>query len=81
MGGAVIGIATALGPVLGGVITTEWNWRGIFLVNVPIGAGALAATLGRVEESRSSVTPGGPTGPACWPVHRRAGQPYCEHPG
>ena len=35
--GAVIGIATALGPVLGGLITTEWNWRGIFLVNVPVG--------------------------------------------
>jgi EmrB/QacA subfamily drug resistance transporter len=51
--GAVIGIATALGPVLGGVITTEWNWRGIFLVNVPIGVFALAATIWRVEESRA----------------------------
>src|SRR5271156_4241506 len=39
--GAVVGIATALGPVLGGLITTEWNWRGIFLVNLPIGAFAL----------------------------------------
>ncbi|HEY0938372.1 MAG TPA: MFS transporter [Trebonia sp.] len=51
--GAVIGIATALGPVLGGVITTEWDWRGIFLVNVPVGVFALAATIWRVEESRS----------------------------
>ena len=51
--GAVIGIATALGPVLGGVITTEWDWRGIFLVNVPIGVLALAGTVWRVEESRS----------------------------
>jgi EmrB/QacA subfamily drug resistance transporter len=51
--GAVIGISTALGPVLGGVITTEWNWRGIFLVNVPIGVFALAAAIWRVEESRS----------------------------
>jgi EmrB/QacA subfamily drug resistance transporter len=51
--GAVIGISTALGPVLGGVITTEWNWRGIFLVNVPIGVLALAVTIWRVEESRS----------------------------
>src|ERR1700749_2132512 len=31
--GAVVGIATAVGPVLGGVITTEWSWRGIVLVN------------------------------------------------
>lgn len=52
-GGAVIGISTALGPVLGGVITTDWDWRGIFLVNIPIGVLALAVTIWRVEESRS----------------------------
>src|SRR5215469_867186 len=51
--GAVMGISTALGPVLGGVITTNWSWRGIFLVNVPIGILALAVTMWRVEESRS----------------------------
>ena len=51
--GAVIGISTALGPVLGGVITTEWDWRGIFLVNVPVGVLALVVTIWRVEESRS----------------------------
>jgi EmrB/QacA subfamily drug resistance transporter len=51
--GAVVGIATAVGPVLGGVITTDWNWRGIFLVNVPVGVLALAVTVWRVEESRS----------------------------
>jgi EmrB/QacA subfamily drug resistance transporter len=51
--GAVIGISTALGPVLGGIITTEWSWRGIFLVNIPIGIAALAVTAWRVEESRS----------------------------
>jgi EmrB/QacA subfamily drug resistance transporter len=50
--GAVVGIATAVGPVLGGVITTDWNWRGIFLVNVPVGVVALAVTVWRVEESR-----------------------------
>jgi EmrB/QacA subfamily drug resistance transporter len=51
--GAVVGIATALGPVLGGVITTDWDWRGIFLVNVPVGVFALAVTFWRTEESRS----------------------------
>jgi predicted MFS family arabinose efflux permease len=35
------------------VITTEWDWRGIFLVNVPVGVLALAVTVWRVEESRS----------------------------
>src|ERR1700728_5017938 len=51
--GAVVGISTALGPVLGGVITTEWDWRGIFLVNVPVGVFAVVVTVLRVEESRS----------------------------
>src|SRR6202453_4913214 len=27
--GAISGVSTALGPVLGGVITTDWSWRGI----------------------------------------------------
>lgn len=51
--GAVTGVSTALGPVLGGVITTDWDWRGIFLVNVPIGVFALIVTVWRVAESRS----------------------------
>src|ERR1700761_5214264 len=51
--GAVVGIATALGPVLGGIITTDWDWRGIFLVNIPIGVFALAVTIWRTDESRS----------------------------
>ncbi len=51
--GGITGVATALGPVLGGVITTNWSWRGIFLVNVPIGVLAVALTAWRVEESKS----------------------------
>ncbi len=43
--GAITGIAVALGPVLGGVITSDINWRGIFLVNLPIGVAAIAITL------------------------------------
>src|SRR5580700_5924569 len=51
--GAITGVSTALGPVLGGVITTDWSWRGIFLVNVPVGIFAVAVTILRAEESRS----------------------------
>jgi EmrB/QacA subfamily drug resistance transporter len=50
--GAVTGAAVAIGPVLGGIITTGWSWRGIFFVNIPVGAIALAVTLWRVAESR-----------------------------
>ncbi|MBO0823503.1 MAG: MFS transporter [Actinobacteria bacterium] len=31
-----------VGPVLGGVVVTYWSWRGIFLVNIPIGLVLLA---------------------------------------
>src|SRR6185437_13604488 len=34
-----------LGPPLGGFITTYWSWPWIFLVNVPIGALAIALTM------------------------------------
>jgi EmrB/QacA subfamily drug resistance transporter len=50
--GAIAGIAVAIGPVLGGAITSGLSWRWIFLVNVPIGAATLAATLLRLDESR-----------------------------
>jgi EmrB/QacA subfamily drug resistance transporter len=50
--GAVTGIAVAVGPVLGGVITSGLSWRWIFLVNIPLGVAAIAVTLLRIEESR-----------------------------
>ena len=51
--GATTGIATALGPILGGVITSGFSWRGIFWVNLPVGAAAVVITLWRVAESRA----------------------------
>jgi EmrB/QacA subfamily drug resistance transporter len=51
--GAITGVAVSLGPILGGIITTGISWRGIFLVNVPIGVVALAITWWRVDESRA----------------------------
>jgi EmrB/QacA subfamily drug resistance transporter len=57
--GAITGVAVSLGPILGGLITTDISWRGIFLVNVPIGVGAILITWYRVEESRAE-RPGRP---------------------
>lgn len=51
--GAITGVAVSLGPILGGLITTGISWRGIFLVNVPIGVAAVAVTRWRVDESRA----------------------------
>jgi EmrB/QacA subfamily drug resistance transporter len=50
--GAVTGLAVAIGPVIGGALTTGLSWRWIFLVNVPIGAAALVICWLRVDESR-----------------------------
>ena len=50
--GAVTGGAVAIGPVLGGVITSGLGWEWIFFVNVPIGAIAVFLTLTRVADSR-----------------------------
>lgn len=50
--GAVTGAAVAVGPVLGGVITTGIGWEWIFYVNVPIGILAVFVTLTQVEDSR-----------------------------
>ena len=50
--GAVTGAAVAVGPVLGGVITTGIGWEWIFFVNVPIGIIAVFVTLTQVKESR-----------------------------
>ena len=50
--GATTGVAVAVGPVLGGVLTSYLSWNWIFFVNIPICVLALAVTLTKVEENR-----------------------------
>jgi EmrB/QacA subfamily drug resistance transporter len=50
--GAITGAAVAVGPVLGGVITSAIGWEWVFFVNVPIGAVAVFVTVTQVLESR-----------------------------
>jgi EmrB/QacA subfamily drug resistance transporter len=50
--GAVAAIATALGPLLGGLLTTGLSWHWIFYVNLPVGALAILITLTRVQQFR-----------------------------
>jgi EmrB/QacA subfamily drug resistance transporter len=50
--GATIASSFAIGPLVGGALTTGLDWRWIFLVNIPIGLLCLAGTFHGVEESR-----------------------------
>ncbi|MGA2520767.1 MAG: MFS transporter, partial [Acidimicrobiales bacterium] len=50
--GAVLGGAVAVGPLVGGALTSAVGWRWIFFVNIPIGVVAVAITLVKVQESR-----------------------------
>jgi EmrB/QacA subfamily drug resistance transporter len=50
--GATIGVAVAIGPLVGGAITTALGWRWVFYLNVPIGVAAIALTFARLRESR-----------------------------
>lgn len=35
---SVFPLGALVGPIAGGLILTDWTWRGLFLVNVPVGA-------------------------------------------
>ena len=51
--GAVTGIATTLGPVLGGVVTELLNWSCIFWINVPIAVVAAVCVALRIHGGRN----------------------------
>lgn len=66
--GPVMGLAAVCGPVLGGILTRAdvlgTSWRAVFLVNVPLGIGVLAASA-LLREDRAAQRPRlDPTGTA-----------------
>lgn len=56
MYGAMLGFASAVGLVLGGLLTDAnlfgWSWRSVFFVNVPVAVGALIAGMRFVPETK-----------------------------
>jgi EmrB/QacA subfamily drug resistance transporter len=54
--GATIGGSFALGPAVGGALTSGISWRAVFYLNIPLGIAALALTPRLVRESRALST-------------------------
>lgn len=48
---SVVGVATALGPVIGGYLIKVSSWRSIFSINIPIGIIAIIMTWRFVDET------------------------------
>ncbi|MDQ3893043.1 MAG: DHA2 family efflux MFS transporter permease subunit [Actinomycetota bacterium] len=53
--GAVSGSGAAAGVLLGGALTSAFDWPWIFFINVPVGVLLLALTPRLVDESRAEV--------------------------
>jgi EmrB/QacA subfamily drug resistance transporter len=49
--GGMVALGAVVGPVVGGLIVTNYAWEWIFLINIPIGIAALVATFFIVPES------------------------------
>ena len=55
--GATIGASFAVGPAVGGALTSGLDWQWIFLINLPIGIACLAVTRAYVQESQDPNAP------------------------
>ena len=57
--GATFGVASVLGPLIGGFFVDNLSWRWVFYINLPIGAVALAVTAavlpGRLSKARHVI--------------------------
>ena len=59
--GAVAGVATLVGPILGGVLVDGLGWEWIFFVNVPVGVVGFVLAVRLVPDAadpRAPVRPG-----------------------
>jgi EmrB/QacA subfamily drug resistance transporter len=56
--GTVASMGIAVGVLFGGILTTVFDWRAVFFINVPIGAIVLTGVLRKVPPMPSTTAPG-----------------------
>ena len=56
---SVVGTGAIAGPALGGLLVAAFGWRSVLLVNVPVGAITIAASLLILSQSRDPAPEGG----------------------
>ena len=49
--GGIVALGAVIGPIVGGLIVTNYAWEWVFLINVPIGIASILATMVIVPES------------------------------
>ena len=52
------GVATAIGPILGGYLVTAVSWRAVFFINVPVGGFVIVSALRHLPESSDPTAVG-----------------------
>src|ERR1700691_2562829 len=55
--GAVFGVTTVIGPLLGGVFTDDLSWRCVFYIHVPIAVIVIALAARTIPQIRSGNKP------------------------
>ena len=48
--GSIVGFGTSVGPLVGGVLVQYFNWRAIFLINIPVGLIAMYLGIRHITE-------------------------------
>lgn len=54
--GSIFPVGAMIGPIFGGLFVTYWTWRGIFLINVPIGLAVVVMALRYIPRDRAEAS-------------------------